>query len=101
MVDIVFVLKRLEYRHEMITVYVNFVYIAHFKKAKVLSSKNKYREINEIIVLLGKKEEVCVHHPPPPPQSHQLRWIVIGLLTLVFLYSCVITSFYIRQKVTI
>lgn len=40
LVDIVFVLKGLKYRHEMIIVNVNFLYKAHFKKAKVLSSKN-------------------------------------------------------------
>ncbi|XP_030614651.1 uncharacterized protein LOC115801085 [Archocentrus centrarchus] len=33
---------------------------------------------------------------PPSLQSHHLTWILIGLLTLMFVYSCVITSFYMR-----
>lgn len=70
-IDIVFVLKLVKYKHEMIN------------------------------ILLGGKEEVCVHHPAPPPQSHQLRWIVIGLLALVLLYSSVIITVYIRLRVTI
>ncbi|CAK6967629.1 uncharacterized protein LOC122992283 [Scomber scombrus] len=38
--------------------------------------------------------------PPlqPPAQSHLFRGILIGLLALMFLYSCVITSFYIRLR---
>ncbi|XP_076603631.1 uncharacterized protein LOC143330758 isoform X2 [Chaetodon auriga] len=48
-------------------------------------------------LLPGGKETVCI---PPPPQSHQLRWILSGLLALMFLYGCVITSFYIRLRVT-
>ncbi|XP_005753545.1 uncharacterized protein LOC102196432 [Pundamilia nyererei] len=39
----------------------------------------------------------CTPPPsPPPPQSHQLMWILIGLLALMFVYSCIITSFYMR-----
>ncbi|XP_051260453.1 uncharacterized protein LOC127365919 [Dicentrarchus labrax] len=60
-------------------------------------------------LLPGQKEAVCISHPPPPPSSppppplpvplsHELRWILIGLLALMFLYSCVITSFYIRLR---
>ncbi|XP_037644813.1 uncharacterized protein LOC119499732 [Sebastes umbrosus] len=50
------------------------------------------------ILLPGQKETICAPQPPPPPpppQSHQLRWILIGLLALMLLYSCVITFFYI------
>ncbi|XP_023147451.2 uncharacterized protein LOC111582831 [Amphiprion ocellaris] len=55
-------------------------------------------------LLPGQKEaeERCrpSSNPPlthqPQPQSDQVRWILIGLLTLTLLYSCVITSFYIR-----
>uniref|UniRef100_UPI0037E82B91 uncharacterized protein isoform X2 n=1 Tax=Semicossyphus pulcher TaxID=241346 RepID=UPI0037E82B91 len=41
--------------------------------------------------------------PPPRSQSYQLRWtdlsaILIGLLALTVVYSCVITSFHIRQR---
>ncbi|XP_041806629.1 uncharacterized protein LOC121616071 isoform X3 [Chelmon rostratus] len=46
------------------------------------------------ILLPGEKEAVCA----PPPQSHQLRWILTGVLALMFLYGCVITSFYIRLR---
>lgn len=35
-----------------------------------------------------------------PTQSHLLLWIVIGLLALLLLYSCAITTAYIRQRVT-
>ncbi|CAI5670838.1 uncharacterized protein LOC102077203 [Oreochromis niloticus] len=39
----------------------------------------------------------CTPPPSPPlPQSHQLMWILIGLLALMFVYSCIITSFYMR-----
>lgn len=49
----------------------------------------------------GQKEAPGIPHPthPPPSQSQQLRWILIGLLALTLLYSCVITSFYIRLRV--
>ncbi|MEQ2295935.1 hypothetical protein AMECASPLE_019731 [Ameca splendens] len=35
------------------------------------------------------------------PSSNELTWILIGLLALVFFYSCVITCHYIRLTVTI
>ncbi|XP_071757552.2 uncharacterized protein LOC139913437 isoform X2 [Centroberyx gerrardi] len=38
--------------------------------------------------------------PPPPPPLLQLWWILIGLLALMFLYSCAITAIYIRLRVT-
>ncbi|XP_019961047.2 uncharacterized protein [Paralichthys olivaceus] len=37
--------------------------------------------------------------PPPPPLKHfDLSWILIGLLALVFLYSCVITCVLVRLR---
>ncbi|XP_049905454.1 uncharacterized protein LOC126393363 isoform X1 [Epinephelus moara] len=58
---------------------------------------------------VGQKEGPCTPEPPPSPpppppppppclQFHQLRWILIGLLALMFLYSCIITCFYIRLR---
>nr|XP_040058482.1 uncharacterized protein LOC120834510 isoform X2 [Gasterosteus aculeatus aculeatus] len=38
--------------------------------------------------------------PPSPSLSLEIFWIAIGLLALMFLYSCVIPSFYIRLRVT-
>ncbi|MED6243149.1 hypothetical protein ATANTOWER_015692 [Ataeniobius toweri] len=35
------------------------------------------------------------------PSSNELTWILIGLLALVFFYSCVITCLYVRLTVTI
>ncbi|XP_031729310.1 uncharacterized protein LOC116397734 [Anarrhichthys ocellatus] len=54
-------------------------------------------------LLPGQKEAACIRQPSPPPcpqfpQPPQLFWIVIGLLALMFLYSCVITSFFIRLR---
>ncbi|KAK9537259.1 hypothetical protein VZT92_004892 [Zoarces viviparus] len=57
-------------------------------------------------LLAGQKEAACILQPSPPPcppcpqppQPPQLFWIVIGLLALMFLYSCVITSFFIRLR---
>ncbi|XP_077946713.1 uncharacterized protein LOC120834510 isoform X6 [Gasterosteus aculeatus] len=37
-------------------------------------------------------------HPRSRSQSLETFWIAIGLLALMFLYSCVITSFYIRLR---
>ncbi|KAM3608387.1 uncharacterized protein V6R79_024260 [Siganus canaliculatus] len=53
------------------------------------------------ILLPGEKEGVCICPPPPPsqPVPEQVRWILVGVLALVVLYSCVITSFCIRLKV--
>ncbi|KAI9534529.1 hypothetical protein NQZ68_012762 [Dissostichus eleginoides] len=42
------------------------------------------------------KEVTCAPPPPSSPPSHSLSWILIGLLALMFLYSCLITAFYIR-----
>ncbi|KAI9518811.1 hypothetical protein NQZ68_034592 [Dissostichus eleginoides] len=44
------------------------------------------------------QEVTCAPQPQPPPSppSHLLSWILIGLLALMFLYSCLITAFYIR-----
>ncbi|XP_029315356.1 uncharacterized protein LOC115026617 [Cottoperca gobio] len=57
------------------------------------------------VLLPGQKEVACAPlppppapPPPPPPPPHQLRWILIGVLALMFLYSCVITSIYIILK---
>lgn len=50
-------------------------------------------------LLQGQQETVeqCSTPPSLPPACHHLlRWILIGLLALMFLYSCVITSFCIR-----
>ncbi|KAI3356001.1 hypothetical protein L3Q82_017273 [Scortum barcoo] len=63
----------------------------------------EYTETGKPTTLLpGQKEAVYMPPPPPsphtPPQFHQLRWILIGLLALMFLYSCVITSFYVRLR---
>ncbi|TMS06835.1 hypothetical protein E3U43_016594, partial [Larimichthys crocea] len=52
-------------------------------------------------LLPGQTEVVSISPPPPPlPLHHSLKlwWIAIGLLALMFLYSCVITSFYIRLR---
>ncbi|XP_068590246.1 uncharacterized protein si:ch211-67e16.3 isoform X2 [Cebidichthys violaceus] len=54
-------------------------------------------------LLPGQKEAACFLQTSPSPcpqfpQPPQLFWIVIGLLALMFLYSCVITSFYIRLR---
>ncbi|XP_034742295.1 uncharacterized protein LOC117953407 isoform X2 [Etheostoma cragini] len=49
-------------------------------------------------LLPGQKEGPCIIHPTPPPAPHQLRWILIGLLALIFLYSFVITSLYISLR---
>ncbi|KAM9341885.1 uncharacterized protein KZ484_014567 [Pholidichthys leucotaenia] len=48
-----------------------------------------------------KCEKMAVHPcataaPPLPPQSNPLQWILVAGLALMVLYSCVITSFYIR-----
>ncbi|XP_073330413.1 uncharacterized protein [Pagrus major] len=52
-------------------------------------------------LLPGEKEAAYIPHPSPPtPQSDQLRWILIGLLALILLYSCIITSFYIRLRLS-
>ncbi|XP_030283374.1 uncharacterized protein LOC115587596 isoform X2 [Sparus aurata] len=52
-------------------------------------------------LLPGDKEVVFTAHPSPPtPQSDHLRWILIGLLALILVYSCIITSFYIRMRLT-
>ncbi|XP_077937345.1 uncharacterized protein LOC144383520 isoform X2 [Gasterosteus aculeatus] len=42
----------------------------------------------------------CLAQPSPSsrPPSLEIFWIAIGLLALMFLYSCVITSFYIRLR---
>ncbi|XP_033966317.1 uncharacterized protein [Pseudochaenichthys georgianus] len=52
------------------------------------------------ILLSGQKEVTCAPQPtsspPSSPPSHLLSWILIGLLALMFLYSCLITAFYIR-----
>ncbi|XP_044073802.1 protein cappuccino-like isoform X1 [Siniperca chuatsi] len=59
---------------------------------------------NPTILLPGQKEVVCVrpppppNPPPPPPPPPPPLWILIGLLALMFLYSCVITFFYIRLR---
>ncbi|XP_051814698.1 uncharacterized protein LOC127537047 [Acanthochromis polyacanthus] len=57
-------------------------------------------------LLPGRKETEEPHRPPtnpypdpplpPQPGSDLVRWILIGLLTLTLLYSCIITSLYIR-----
>ncbi|AWP13662.1 Hypothetical protein SMAX5B_003062 [Scophthalmus maximus] len=54
----------------------------------------------------GQKETEtdCVLRPPPPPpplQMCRLSWILIGLLALMFLFACVITCVYVRQRATI
>ncbi|XP_042282672.1 uncharacterized protein LOC121907275 [Thunnus maccoyii] len=51
-------------------------------------------------LLPGQRETKYVPHPPPPAQSHLLWWMLIGLLALMFLYSCVITSFYIKLRIS-
>ncbi|XP_028249614.1 uncharacterized protein LOC114426419 [Parambassis ranga] len=51
-----------------------------------------------------KTEERChppPSFPPPRPQPPLLRWILIGLLALMFLYSTFITCFYIRLVMNI
>ncbi|KAJ4922036.1 hypothetical protein JOQ06_021478 [Pogonophryne albipinna] len=52
------------------------------------------------ILLSGQKEVTCAPQPtsspPSSPPSDLLSWILIGLLALMFLYSCLITAFYIR-----
>ncbi|KAL3055968.1 hypothetical protein OYC64_018636 [Pagothenia borchgrevinki] len=66
-------------------------------------------ELGDVTILLsGQKEVTCAPQPPPSPPpspptsppsslaSHLLSWILIGLLALMFLYSCLITAFYIR-----
>ncbi|KAA8593064.1 uncharacterized protein LOC116689079 [Etheostoma spectabile] len=50
------------------------------------------------ILLPGQKEGPCMIHPTLPPASHHLRWILIGLLALIVLYSCVISSLYISLR---
>ncbi|XP_038577241.1 uncharacterized protein LOC119904541 [Micropterus salmoides] len=56
------------------------------------------------VLLPGQKETICVPTPPPPPppppQSGLLLIILIGLLALMFLCTCIITSFYIRLRCT-
>nr|XP_046260801.1 uncharacterized protein LOC124067476 isoform X1 [Scatophagus argus] len=59
------------------------------------------------ILLPGQKEGVSAFSPcppspsvPPPQPQDQLRWIIIGLLALMLIYSCIITSFYIRLRVS-
>ncbi|XP_008300697.1 uncharacterized protein LOC103372761 [Stegastes partitus] len=53
-------------------------------------------------LLQGQKEteERCKPRPVPPPappaKPDLVSWILIGLLALTFLYSCIITSFYVR-----
>ncbi|XP_037343551.2 uncharacterized protein LOC119228299 [Pungitius pungitius] len=54
-------------------------------------------------LLPSQKEAACLNQPspsspPPSPPSLETFWIAIGLLALMFLYSCVITSFYIRLR---
>ncbi|KAL6100446.1 uncharacterized protein ACO6RY_07596 [Pungitius sinensis] len=54
-------------------------------------------------LLPSRKEAACLNQPspsspPPSPPSLETFWIAIGLLALMFLYSCVITSFYIRVR---
>ncbi|XP_071339078.1 uncharacterized protein [Trachinotus anak] len=46
------------------------------------------------------KTEDWVPRLPQPPHCYELIWIPIGLLVLIFLYSCVITSVYIKLRVT-
>ncbi|KAF1382932.1 hypothetical protein PFLUV_G00148960 [Perca fluviatilis] len=62
-----------------------------------INDLDKTKRGTPTILLPGRKEVPCVPHPTPPA-SHQLRWIMIGLLALIFLYSCVITSFYISLR---
>ncbi|KAI9518816.1 hypothetical protein NQZ68_034597 [Dissostichus eleginoides] len=59
---------------------------------------DKTKSGDATILLPGQKEVTCAPQPQPPPSppSHLLSWILIGLLALMFLYSCVITAFYIR-----
>ncbi|KAK1902622.1 Sulfotransferase 2B1 [Dissostichus eleginoides] len=52
-------------------------------------------------LLSGQKEVTCAPPPPSSPPSHSLSWILIGLLALMFLYSCLITAFYIRLTVPV
>ncbi|KAL3055833.1 hypothetical protein OYC64_018518 [Pagothenia borchgrevinki] len=56
-------------------------------------------------LLSGQKEVTCPPQPSPPPPSSPpsdlLSWILIGLLALMFLYSCLITAFYIRLTVPV
>ncbi|XP_034418392.1 uncharacterized protein LOC117751007 isoform X2 [Cyclopterus lumpus] len=54
-------------------------------------------------LLPGQQEAACLLQPSPSPcpqapHSPQLFWILIGLLALMFLCSCVISSFYIRLR---
>ncbi|XP_034042388.1 uncharacterized protein LOC117524680 [Thalassophryne amazonica] len=49
------------------------------------------KEAQQVLVL----HSVPPPRAPPAPQESQLRWCLIGLLTLMLLYSCVITAFYI------
>ncbi|KAM8750084.1 uncharacterized protein AB9X84_014705 [Acanthopagrus schlegelii] len=52
-------------------------------------------------LLPGDKEAVSTPQPSPPtPQFDHLRWILIGLLALILLYSCIVTSFYIRLRLS-
>ncbi|KAK1902776.1 Complement receptor type 2 [Dissostichus eleginoides] len=61
---------------------------------------DKTKSGDATILLPGQKEVTCAPQPQPPsppsPPSHLLSWILIGLLALMFLYSCLITAFYIR-----
>ncbi|XP_077946709.1 uncharacterized protein LOC120834510 isoform X2 [Gasterosteus aculeatus] len=51
-------------------------------------------------LLPSQKEVACLASSRPRSPSLEIFWIAIGLLALMFLYSCVITSFYIRLRVT-
>lgn len=58
-------------------------------------------DCDSVNILLGEKEKVCENPSTCPAQSYVLRWTLIGLLALVSFYSCVITTAYIRLRVTI
>lgn len=51
-------------------------------------------------ILIAGEREACEHRPTCPAQSHLLLWIVIGVLALMVLYSCAITTAYIGQRFT-
>ncbi|KAK2840246.1 hypothetical protein Q5P01_013986 [Channa striata] len=51
-------------------------------------------------LLQGRQEKDCAPPSPLPPasQSDRLKWILIGLLALLFLCICVIVCFYVKLR---
>lgn len=64
-------------------------------------SPSYFKPLKCVNLLLGEKVKVCENHSTCPAQSYVLRWSLIALLALASLYSCVITTAYVRLRVTI